>query len=272
MPISVYEHKDRHLIRISGADAEDFLQNLLTQNCQNMAKGDIRAAALLTPQGKLLYECLLHKDEDFILDCDGAQSHELIKRLTFYKLRANVEIALLPHHPFTAFGVDGMNDPRHPALGTRHLEAPAAVNADLHDWHKLRFAHGIPQGAAEMPAGEIFPLEYGCHKMNFIDFQKGCFIGQEVTSRSFRRGKLRKALWPICFETAAPDISHNIMDDKNRTIGQLIATLDDMALALIRFDSLHHAMTIAGQKFKINNGLFSQADIADAIKEKDETA
>ncbi len=250
-------------IAISGAERVDFLQNIITQNMSDLHAGDLRAGALLSPQGKLLCEFLLWIQSDAILlECDQNVADKISKHLHMYKLRAKVSIDPISTTSYLIWGAPDSNDehilpdPRSTHLGFRSLSKPTNVpQEDINSWHKLRIKAGIAQGADELPWGACFPLEFGLQHMHMIDFHKGCYIGQEVTSRSHRRGTLRKGLWPVEFTQTAPAPGTPIMnDDKN--CGTIIAAYENIALAHMRFDSLNTPLNCAHMPLTILPGLF----------------
>ncbi len=262
---------DRACLRISGPDASDFLQNLITQDIALCTAETLRMAALLTPQGKVLFDFLIFTDAaGYVLDCDTHAADALTKRLKLYKLRANITIEKTDHVPMTLWQsapyqdknapapVDGfLPDPRHALLGLRGLNAPPqnVTTAPLADWQAHRLRLGVPQGTSDTPPGAAFPLEFGFVEMGAIDFQKGCFIGQEVTSRTHRKGTLRKRLWPVHFEQAAPPADTPVMIGE-RMVGTIVAAHDELALALLRDDGDAATMQAAEQRFTIGTGLF----------------
>lgn len=273
MSLFLTELTDRAGVHISGPDAADFLQNLVTQNIATCQPGTLTSAALLTPQGKLLFDFLIFgRDDGYLLDCQAAQSTALQKRLALYKLRAAIDITPIDAHPFalwqnaaTPAPLNGaVADPRHRLLGLRHwgpLPNPPSEAAltGLADWHRHRLALGVPEGADDMPPGKVFPLEFGLAQMQAIDFKKGCFVGQEVTSRTHRKGQLRKRLWPAQFDSAAPPVETDIKWEA-RTVGEVVARDGNRALVLLRDDAREkadaHALRADGQTFTLSDGLF----------------
>jgi len=268
--------ENRRLLRLGGTDAIEFLQNLLTQNVTDDPAPPLTATALLTPQGKLAYDMLLwRKSGDIWLDLDADQLAPLKKKLMLYKLRANVSftaqdvrVALVWSDADDALpALDGfVADPRHKHLGLRGLfdiaDSPPhdlpGMAATPQDWHMHRLSLGVPEGPHELPVGKFFPLELGFPEMAAIDFQKGCFVGQEVTSRTHRRGKLRKRLWPLTFETAAPPAGTAIVAN-DRTYGEVVTARGTQALALLRDDAPSTGLHADGLSFIRHNGLFEKA-------------
>jgi folate-binding protein YgfZ len=261
---------DRAVLRINGADRVDFLQNLITQDVSKCGHDDAMMAALLTPQGKLLHDFLLLGEEDaFLIDCDAGQADALMKKLSLYKLRADVTLektdlavhALwqedgFPCPPASAF----IEDPRHAGLGLRAVMAhyeTGLPQRPLADWHANRIRLGIAQGPHDMPPGTVFPLEYGFGVMQAIDFKKGCFIGQEVTSRTHRKGALRKKLHAVSFTGTAP-APHSDITAGERIVGEIVAVDGAQGLALIREDALHLDLQADASGVQPTGGLFAE--------------
>ena len=264
------ELTDRAFIRLQGADSEIFLQNLLTQNVEPQSDALI-AAALLTPQGKLLDDFLVWQNDDGIyLDCDAERIDDIFRKLSMYKLRSDVTLKRQDGHPWVVWSPEAdlsdqlatlraagkwvHRDPRDERLGLRCLQPPKMINnwkvASTKQWNNFRLSLVIPQGAIEMPPGEVFPLEFGLQNANMISFQKGCYIGQEVTSRSHRRGTLKKGL----FLTPQGDPAFNVNDEitvEEKTAGKIVIAGDDIAIALIRFDADMTKLSISGRSIHV---------------------
>ena len=260
--------ENRAVLKVTGAECEDFLQNLVTQD---VTRAQPQAAALLTPQGKLAFDFILQPAEDgFLIDCAADSAEAFVKKLNLYKLRRDVEIAVteLPVQVVWSDPSDTQKleiesffeDPRSACLGLRCL---GACPADLSDytassaqnWAKFRLSLGVPEGPTEMPPGTIFPMEFGFERMGAIDFQKGCFVGQEVASRVHRKGSLRKTLHPAVFDNAVPPVGTPIMSD-DRNVGEIIAGQDSQALVLVRTDALTASLRADGCAFELKPGLF----------------
>lgn len=260
--------ENRAVLKVTGAECEDFLQNLVTQD---VTRAQPQAAALLTPQGKLAFDFILQPVEDgFLIDCAADSAEGFVKKLNLYKLRRDVEVAVteLPVQVVWSDPTDTQEleierffeDPRSACLGLRCL---GACPADLSDytassaqnWAKFRLSLGVPEGPTEMPPGTIFPMEFGFERMGAIDFRKGCFVGQEVASRVHRKGSLRKTLHPAVFDNAVPPVGTPIMSD-DRNVGEIIAGQDSQALVLVRTDALTASLRADGCAFELKPGLF----------------
>lgn len=242
-----FEADDRQVLRIGGADRRKFLQDLVTNNLDRIGQGAVYAA-LLTPQGKYLADFFLIGDGDSILlDADAAQVDDLVKRLTMYKLRADVTIAPLRLKVVQGWG-DGpapegaVTDPRDEALGWRvYTERPEAVlarydTAEPAEWHALRIARGVPQSGVELIPNDSFILEAGFDRLNGVDFRKGCFVGQEVTARMRHKTELRKGLVRVRVEGDAPPPGTPLLTADGRPAGALFTAIDGAGLAHLRFD------------------------------------
>ena len=185
---------NRALIRLSGDDVRGFLQGLVT----NDVAGPLPCwAALLTPQGKCLFDFIVWADgEDVLIDCERDAAGELAKRLTLYRLRRPIAIAreeaLVVH--WAVDGESGVPDPRHAALGRRWL-APAHGGAAMDGvWLAHRLAYGVAEGRGELGSDKLLWLECNAAELNGVSFTKGCYVGQENTARMNWRQKVNRRI------------------------------------------------------------------------------
>ena len=218
------------------ADTVEFLQGLITNDVAKLTKGLVYAA-LLTPQGKYIADFFLAADgDDVLLDVDDSLADTLAQRLSLYKLRADVTIALagLNLQRGTGPAPDGAQpDPRHPDLGWRAY-SPAPEAQDDTDWTALRVAHLIPESGIEL-GPESYILEAGFEALNGVDFRKGCYVGQEVTARMQHKTTLKKGLARVRLEGAA-QTGAEIVTEAGKPAGRLGTVSGDQALAYLRFD------------------------------------
>lgn len=236
----------RAMIGVSGPDAAGFLDNLLTQDLTKLAEAGVLYAALLSPQGKVASDMFVWPRDDggVILETDPSRAGELMRRLTLYKLRAKVTIedvtdSLHALYSPMAFG-GGAPDPRFPngELGWREI-CPAGSTAPLpegdaeYDAHRMSM--GAPDLARDAGADEVFALEALLEELNGVDFQKGCFVGQENVSRMKRRATARKKFCPIAFEGAAPAPGTPLMAGAAE-LGSVRSGVDGRAIAFLRLD------------------------------------
>jgi folate-binding protein YgfZ len=197
--------RDRALLRISGDEARPFLQGLLTRDVVKLAQDEPRWTGLLTPQGKALFDFILWGDgDDVLIDCEAAQADMLAKRLTLYRLRRKVMIArdeTLAVH-WSPDAADQPHDPRLPALGHRWL-APAGEGDLSATFRAHRLSLGIFEGVAELGQDQILWLETNAEELNGVDYDKGCYVGQENTARMHYRNKVSRRL--VAVPLAAAD-------------------------------------------------------------------
>ncbi len=234
----------RRLVTLTGADALTFLQGLVSNDVRRLDQPGIVYAALLTPQGKYLADFfVVNTGEALLLDLPEGLADATLRRLSMYRLRADVQMApaALAVTRGTGAPPEGaLPDPRHPALGWRHYGAPLP-EIDV-DWDALRVEHMIPETGIELIPDETFILEAGFEALNGVDFRKGCYVGQEVTARMKHKTELRKGLTRLRIEGAAPVGTPILMED-GREAGTLYTQSGGRALAHMRFDRMEAPLT-----------------------------
>jgi tRNA-modifying protein YgfZ len=249
----------RAVIAIGGDDRVAFLHGLVSNDIAALAPGQARYATLLTPQGKFLHDMLVvESDGRLLLDVARNRREDLLRRLKVYKLRSKVTLTDLGED----WGVfastqrlpstNGISfaDPRHVALGWRLLAPVDSVGkpdiadvtlADTDAWHRLRLPLGIPEPELDIEIEKSTLLEVGMDGLHAIDWQKGCYVGQELTARTKYRGLLKKQIFPVTIEGPLPPAGTVIVTDEGREAGVLRSGLEDRALALLRLDALQTA-------------------------------
>jgi len=244
----------RAAITLAGPDWRGFLQGLITQDVENLAPGEARFAALLTPQGRLLFDLfVIGRDEGCLIDCQADQRDALIQRLTLYRLRAKVEIAASPAriealwgtHDTAGSGAGWIADPRLPALGCRGYDAVApdgAVRVHEAAYEDHRLSLGVP-GPDDWGSDKTYPIEANFDLLAGIDFKKGCFVGQETTSRMKRRGVIKSRMAPILFDGAPPAPGAELLAGDLRA-GEVRYGTQGLAMALLRLDRLEGSLTL----------------------------
>jgi tRNA-modifying protein YgfZ len=250
--------EDRGTISVSGADATSFLQGLLTNDVERLQPTEARYAALLTPQGKILFDMIVVRaaggeEPSYLLDCAAAQAADLAKRLGFYKLRAKVAIAdVSADRAVAAFwgakpaSVEGLlyADPRDARLGWRAiLPRPLAAAVGLEhagEYEGLRIAVGAPKGGLDFAYADAFPHDANFDLLHGVDFDKGCYVGQEVVSRMKHRGTARKRVARVKLAGPAPAPGTPVMD-RELAVGALGSSSGREALALLRLDRAEEA-------------------------------
>ncbi len=226
---------NRRILRLSGKDTDSFLQGLITNDVRRLDDGLVYAA-LLTPQGKYLADFFLKRDdESVLLDVAEALVDGLAKRLTMYKLRADVAIDQTDLNLQRGTGPTpegALPDPRHPDLGWRAYSA-APESDDGTDWDAIRVRHCIPETGIELTP-DSYILESGFEALNGLDFKKGCYVGQEVTARMKHKTELRKGLRVVEIAGTAP-IGAEIQSG-GKPAGVLFTQSGGKAIAYLRLD------------------------------------
>jgi folate-binding protein YgfZ len=255
---------DRGIVRVAGADAKKLLQGLITNDMERIAPGSAIHAALLSPQGKILFEFFVAgREGEFLLETAAAEAANLSKRLSLYKLRANVEISEVSGQ-YAVFalwgdaavgsvaltGATAFVDPRLAELGVRIIAPPeaqsalvAATGAPLataDDWHRHRIALGVPEAGRDYRLGDTFLHEANFDQLNGVSFSKGCFIGQEVASRMQHRGGGRKRV--VIVEGSAALAGNAAVTAGSVTLGSIGSVDGGRALALLRLDRAAEAL------------------------------
>ena len=256
---------DRGVVKVHGEDSRRFLNGLLTADIEHLTPGLARYAALLSPQGKIVVDFLVTEasTEDgggFFIDCPRVLAPDLAEKFGFYKLRAKVTIENLSDKlsVMTFWNGGGQSeygltyaDPRHTALGSRVILPPdAAADAvkdlgaaltDTAAYESHRIGLGIPRGGQDFSYGDTFPHEADMDQLAGIDFQKGCYVGQEVVSRVEHRASARKRIVPISYAEFAPISGLQVVAGE-KEIGHLHSTANKRGLAMLRLDRAAEAI------------------------------
>ncbi|MET0747142.1 MAG: folate-binding protein YgfZ [Rhizobium sp.] len=238
---------DRSLLRISGADADAFLQNLITTDLASLPADEARPGALLTPQGKILFDFMIWRDADgFVIETDASQSDALLKRLTMYRLRAAVQIAVADQQGVTLLwddaGTDGKVDSRFAKAGVtlRRLEGPHGKDAlDIYD--AARISAGVAASGQDFALQDAFPHDVLMDLNGGLSFRKGCYVGQEVVSRMQHRGTARRRLVLVSADLDLPATGTPILVG-GKPIGALGSVSGKHGLAIVRIDRAGEAI------------------------------
>ena len=247
--------KDRSLLIVSGAEAQSFLQNLITTDIVSLEPGVARPGALLTPQGKILFDFMIWQDGDgYTIETDAGQRDGLLKRLTMYKLRAAVTVAPLAEEGVTvswgneadgaqdAAGKRGVRDSRFVKAGvtlTRRAGRHGDDAETLYD--ALRISLGIVTSGPDFALQDAFPHDVLMDLNGGLSFRKGCYVGQEVVSRMQHRGTARRRVVTVSCATALPATGTEITA-AGKPVGTLGSVEGGSGLAIVRIDRAGAAM------------------------------
>ena len=247
MPIARLD--SRALISVTGEEAKPFLHNLLTQDVETLADEELRFGALLSPPGRLLFDLfLLGQADGVVLDVAAERRDALIQRLSMYRLRAKVEVAADDRPVFAAWPeapAGFIPDPRTPLMGGR-LYGEATADASEADYDAYRLLIGLPDPTADAPQDKTYPIEADFDLLNGIDFHKGCFVGQETTSRMKRRGAIKNRMLPLDFDGPPPAFGAEVLKGELRA-GEVLSGRDGSVMALLRIDRLDGDLTVDGR-------------------------
>ncbi len=224
--------ENRGLVHIEGEDRKSFLDGLVSNDIDKASPDSILYACLLTPQGKFLHDFFVHDGGDFLLlDCEGGErARDLYERLLKFRLRAKVKISVEENNAvYAVFGTeDGLPDPRHPEMGRRTFEKPECEERPFEEWDRLRISLCVPDGSRDMEAERSTLLECGIDKLNGIDWNKGCYMGQELTARMHYRGLAKKHLYTVTLSQSIAPFS------ELPNGGNMRSSCGDIGIALLK--------------------------------------
>jgi len=271
--------EDRGILAVSGPDRRAFLQGLVSNDVEKIAADRAIYAALLTAQGKYLHDFIMVAAGEAIwLDAEAGRLADLKRRLSMYRLRAKVTLDELPDLAVAAVFGDGvcgvldlpeqpgaarpfaggvaLVDPRLMALGARvilpreeireTLIAAGIAEADFAAYDRHRLALGIPDGSRDLIVEKSILLESGFDELNGVDWQKGCYIGQELTARTKYRGLIKKRLFPVRIDGPAP-AAGTILSLDGKEAGEMRSSRDGTGLALLRRDAVVEGQPLAAE-------------------------
>lgn len=267
----------RGLIAVKGEDSREFLQGLISNDINKVSENQAIYAALLTPQGRYLHDFFIALlGEALILDCEAERRADLMRRFAFYKLRSKVTLedvsetflvaALIGEAALGSLGLDGepgraasfgggvvFADPRLGALGARAILPRAGAESVLtrigflpagagtaEDYERLRLSLGVPDGSRDLEVEKAFPMENGFDELNGLDWNKGCYMGQELTARIKHRGLVKKRLMPVAVDGPLPAPGTPVMLG-NSEAGEIRSGMEKIALAVLRLEAVSEA-------------------------------
>ncbi len=242
---------DRALITVTGPEAEHFLQNLITTDLVALGTHEARPSALLTPQGKILFDFLISRSNGgFIIESRADIADDLVKRLTIYKLRAKVEISKQSEQVVaiswgdestTSPSDSSVRDTRFQEPVVRHHTAVPDATANESDWIALRAANGIAESGSDFELSDVFPHDVLYDQNGGVGLKKGCFVGQEVVSRMQHRGTARRRVMIARADGDLPDAGSDVTVN-GRSIGKIGSSGDGTAVAIMRIDKVKDAL------------------------------
>ncbi|MER8552332.1 folate-binding protein YgfZ [Mesorhizobium sp. M0976] len=245
--------RDRALLSVSGPDAEHFLQNILTTDLDVLGSSEAKPGALLTPQGKVLFDFLISRagENAFRLECRAETADDFMRRLTLYKLRAKVQISKLDQPVVTVLWESASTASQFesaPFADARFVDAivkrsydGTAEGGDLAAWQAFRIAHGIAESGSDYQLGDAFPHDVLLDEIGGVGFKKGCYVGQEVVSRMQHRGTARRRVLIVSAERSLP-ASGAELTVEGRPVGTLGSTAGTTGLAIARIDRVKAAL------------------------------
>jgi folate-binding protein YgfZ len=288
-------HPDTGFISVAGDEACAFLQSIITANVETLPIGACRPAALLTPQGRVLIDMMVYRPaaDQFLIRSDMARRDDLFTRLRRYRLRRPIDLAIEPDIRLvlmlgnqdaekTAIPMIMVSsDPRSPQLGShclveaRHL--PTQIGT-IDRWHANRIAAGVPEGSVDLTPERALMLEAGLDRLGAVDFEKGCYVGQEVTARTHYRGLVKRRLVPLTIAGDPPTIDSDIIWQgtvigKSKTAAALTVPITgthgqmdakSICLALLKLNDLNNILdTPANDDGLMINGHAARLALAD---------
>jgi len=253
---------DRAVLRVAGPDAETFLQNIITADLSDLPPDAAKPSALLTPQGKVLFDFLIARDgpDAFLLDVRRDVIDDFVRRLMMYRLRAKAEIAKQDQMlvsvvwesesdssaiESSASQIDSTRAFRDlrfaPRAVFRRYAETAPASGDLDDWNRLRISTGVAESGPDYALSDAFPHDILLDQNGGVGFTKGCYVGQEVVSRMQHRGTARRRVLIVQSDTALPASGTEITAN-GRVIGALGTVSGNQGLAIVRIDRVKDAM------------------------------
>ncbi len=240
----------RSLIKITGNDRKSFLQGLISNDINKLETQPLLYACLLTPNGKFLHDFFIFEKNNILhIECEGGdRAKHLLKLLTIYKLRADIKLELIESQEvYTLIGTPAQQpsslyrDPRHPDMGFRAYDKtaipPATPEKAFSAWDIHRIKLCIPDGSRDMIPEKSTLLECNIDKLNGISYEKGCYLGQELTARMHYRGLTKKSLFTVESKNL-PENGEPILNEDGKTVGEMRSSCKNYGLALIKKDSI----------------------------------
>lgn len=227
----------RKLLKIQGADRFKFLNDLLTISIEPVQP--LRYGALLTPQGKILTDCFVFEEgEALVLDLPESRFAQILQKLTIYKLRAQIAFEEDPRKVAQDWGE---GDPRG-AVGKRIYALAPQTKMTEAEYRSLRVAHLIPEFDVDFQSDEAYPIEWRFPAMGGIDYQKGCYVGQEISARMRHKTALQKTLMPLKLPQNFP--INSPIHAEGKIVGKLCSQSENMGMGFLRVKAQNAELSI----------------------------
>ncbi len=265
-----YKNSNSQFLSIEGEDSNEFLQNLITNDINKCSKGNIIYSCLLSPQGKFLSDFfILKKDEKYLIETHSFFYEKLLKKLNLYKLRSKVHINEVNNlHSYSVFGDIQKDqdtfifniDPRNKNIGLKliHLKKNPEILDSLNEineekYHQILIQNTVPLSHYDLEENKSLLLENNFENLNSISWDKGCYVGQEITARMKYRALLKKKIYSLEIKEGSPLIGQVIKDDENE-FGKIISIKNDSVLAMLKIE-LAEIKINTKKQIKTNEGL-----------------
>lgn len=243
----------RAVLKVTGRDRKSFLQGLLTNDLNLLTEDTPLYSALLSPQGKFLHDLFLtEQGESLFLEGERERLPDLMKRLSFFKLRANVVLTpLLDLSVLVGLSTENPEDSpssfkdprkgiawRRAYVSEQELSSFLHILAGLDVYHQERLTFGVPEGSLDMTPDKAIPLECGLDDLGAIDWNKGCYMGQELTARTKHRGLVRKRFLPFVMDSPVEETSGKELMQGDKKVGVISSTFGTRGIARLRLEAL----------------------------------
>ena len=265
-----YKHSNSRFLSIEGEDSNEFLQNLITNDINQCSKEEFLYSCLLTPQGKFLSDFFIFKeDKKYLLETHSFFFEKLLKKLNLYKLRSKVNIREVYNlHSYSVFGNLQKDqdtlifniDPRNTNIGLKliHLKKDPKILDDFNNiseekYHEILIQNLVPLSHYDLEENKSLLLENNFENLNSISWDKGCYVGQEITARMKYRALLKKKIYSLEIKDGSPIIGQLIKDNESE-FGKIISIKNNFVLAMLKIE-LADKKIIAKKQIKTNEGL-----------------
>ena len=265
-----YKNSNSQFLSIEGEDSNEFLQNLITNDIYKCSEDNIIYSCLLSPQGKFLSDFFIFKkDEKYLIETHSFFYEKLLKKLNLYKLRSKVHINEVNNlHSYSVFGDIQKDqdtfifhiDPRNKNIGLKliHLKKNPEILDSLNEineekYHQILIQNTVPLSHYDLEENKSLLLENNFENLNSISWDKGCYVGQEITARMKYRALLKKKIYSLEIKDGSPLIGQVIKDDENE-FGKIISIKNESVLAMLKIE-LAEIKINTKKQIKTNEGL-----------------